>query len=61
MAKHVCECTLTIEDKTFVNADKQNVDYTACTLTINGEQVRVSVKKEDKSLLNYLRRDMCEA
>lgn len=61
MAKHVCECTLMIEDKSFVNKERETVEYVATTLIIDGEAVRVIVKKEDKSLLAFLRRHMEEA
>lgn len=61
MAKHVCECMLTIEDKSFVNKERETVEYVATTLTIDGEAVHVTVKKEDKSLLAFLRRHMQEA
>lgn len=58
MAKHVVNCTLVAEDKIFLDDKKNPVEYTACTLLIGGEEIRVSVKKEDKSLFNYLRRSM---
>ena len=56
--KNQINCTLTLEDKSFVNKEGQVIDYVALTLTIDGEDVRVSVKKEDKGLLRILRRDM---
>ena len=59
--KNVAQCTLVAEDKVFVDDKKNAVEYVACTLLIVGEEIRVSVKKEDKSLFNYLRRSMDEA
>ena len=56
--KNVTQCTLVAEDKTFVDDKKNAIDYVACTLLIDGEEIRVSVKKEDKSLFNFLRRSM---
>lgn len=56
--KNQTTCTVTLEDKRFVNKEGETVDYVAVTLTIDGEDVRVTVKKEDKSLLRILRRDM---
>ena len=58
--KNVVNCTLVAEDKVFVDDKKNAIEYTACTLLIGGEEIRVSVKKEDKSLFNYLRRSMDE-
>lgn len=60
MAKNRVECTLVAEDKVFVDEKKNSIGYVACTLLIGGEEIRVSVKKEDKSLFNYLRRSMDE-
>ena len=57
MAKHIIPCELTVEDKTFTNADKQLVEYVSITAFIGGEEVHLSVKKEDRSLLRILRRD----
>ena len=59
--KNVAQCTLVAEDKVFVDDKKNAIEYVACTLLIGGEEIRVSVKKEDKSLFNYLRRSMDEA
>lgn len=61
MAKNRINCTLVAEDKVFVDEKKNSIEYVACTLLIGGEEIRVSVKKEDKSLFNYLRRSMDEA
>ena len=58
--KNVVNCTLIAEDKVFVDEKRNTSDYVACTLVIGGEEIRVSVKKEDKSLFNYLRRSMDE-
>lgn len=58
MAKHVVSCTLVAEDKVFFDEKKNPIEYTACTLLIGGEEIRVSVKKEDKSFFDYLRRSM---
>ena len=58
--KNVVNCTLIAEDKVFVDEKRNTIDYVACTLVIGGEEIRVSVKKEDKSLFNYLRRSMDE-
>lgn len=56
--KNLVKCTLVAEDKVFVDDKKNAIEYVACTLLIGGEEIRVSVKKEDKSLFNYLRRSM---
>ena len=53
-------CTLVAEDKVFVDDKGTPIEYTATTLLIGGEEIRVSVKKEDKSLFNYLRRSVAE-
>ncbi len=57
--KNQTTCTLTLEDRSFVDQKTNTVvDYVSAVLTIDGEDVRVSVKKEDKSLLRILRRAM---
>lgn len=48
-------CTVTIEDKVFTNEQNQSVDYVDMRLQIFGGEFRISVKKEDKSLFQYLR------
>ena len=60
MAKHTIETTLTLEDKVFVNDKQEKIDYTEATVDIFGERLKVSFRKEDKSLLRVLRRDMQE-
>lgn len=57
--KNQTTCTLTLEDRTFFDEKtRTDVEYVAGTLTIDGEDIRIAVKKEDKSLLRVLRRDM---
>ena len=56
--KNVCMVELVIEDKSFVNKDGEVIDYTSVVAKIDGEDVHLSVKKEDKGLLRILRRDM---
>lgn len=57
MAKHIIPCELTVEDKAFTNADKQLVEYVSIIAHIGGEEIHLSVKKEDRSLFRILRRD----
>ena len=56
--KNVVDATLIIEDKSFVNKDGEVVDFTSIIAYIDGEDVHLSVKKEDKGLLRILRRGM---
>lgn len=59
--KHIANCTLVVEDKTFLDKETGNaVEYTAVSAIVNGEEIRLSVKKEDRSLLRVLRREMDE-
>lgn len=59
MAKHIADCTLIVEDKTFTDKESgAKIDYTSVIVSVGGEEIHVSVKKEDKGLLRVLRRDM---
>lgn len=60
MAKHIVNTTLTLEDKTFNNEKGETVNYTEASVVIDGERFKVSFRKEDRSLLRVLRRDMEE-
>lgn len=58
--KNQVNAVLTFEDKTFKNDQGETVDYISITSSILGETVRFSVKKEDKSLLQFLRKKFQE-
>ena len=59
--KHTTTCTLTLEDKTFTDkATGESIDYTEASVIIDGERLFVKFRREDKSLLRVLRRDMTE-
>lgn len=58
--KNQVNAVLTFEDKTFKNDQGETVDYISITGSILGETVRFSVKKEDKSLLQFLRKKFHE-
>lgn len=58
--KNQVNAVLTFEDKTFKNDQGETVDYISITGSILGETVRFSVKKEDKSLLQFLRKKFQE-
>lgn len=58
--KNQVNAVLTFEDKTFKNDQGERVDYISITGSILGETVRFSVKKEDKSLLQFLRKKFQE-
>lgn len=58
--KNQVNAVLTFEDKTFKNDQGETVDYISITSSIFGETVRFSVKKEDKSLLQFLRKKFQE-
>ena len=58
--KNQVNAVLTFEDKTFKNDQGETVDYISVTSSILGETVRFSVKKEDKSLLQFLRKKFQE-
>lgn len=58
--KNQVNAVLTFEDKTFKNDQGETVDYISITSSILGETVRFSVKKEDKSLLQFLRKKFHE-
>ncbi len=50
------ETIITIEDKTFQDKDGKDVAYTDMRISLFGGEFRVSIKKEDKSLFEYLRK-----
>lgn len=57
--KNVCSCTLVLEDSTFTDKESgKKIDYVAASVVVDGETLRVNFRKEDKSLLRVLRRDM---
>lgn len=58
--KNQVNAVLTFEDRTFKNDQGETVDYISITGSILGETVRFSVKKEDKSLLQFLRKKFQE-
>ena len=51
--------TMEIRKGIFNADDGRRVVYYPCTALINGEKIRFTVRKEDKSLFDYLVRD-CE-
>lgn len=52
--KRTINTTVTFEDKSFKNDNGETVEYLSVMAKIAGEDVRLSVKKEDKSLLEFL-------
>ena len=54
-----CDVELICEDCSFIDARTKNVvNYVKCIMIYRGEEIRLKVKSEDKSLLEYLRREM---
>ena len=52
-------CTLYLEDASFTDKETgKTIDYLSATLDVDGEHLRVSFRKEDKSLVRVLRRSM---
>ena len=49
------ETTCTLEDKTFTDKDGKEIAYTDMRIALFDGEFRVSIKKEDKSLFEYLR------
>ena len=59
--KHTTTCILTLEDKVFTDKETgQFIDYVEASVIIDGERLLVKFRREDKSLLRVLRRDMTE-
>lgn len=56
--KRTVNTVLTFEDKVFKNDSGDEISYVAITAEIAGEEVRLAVKKEDKSLLEFLLKRM---
>ncbi len=56
--KRTVNTVLTFEDKVFKNDSGDEISYVAITAQIMGEDVRLAVKKEDKSLLEFLLKRM---
>ena len=52
--KQVVTTTLTIEDKVFTNESGERVEYTAVTAKVADTDIRLDIRKEDKSLFKYL-------
>ena len=52
-------CTLTLEDATFTDKESgRAIEYLSATLNVDGENLKISFRKEDKSLIRVLRRSM---
>ena len=43
-----------VEEKTFVNPQGEAIDYQTLTAEIEGTPIRFTVKKEDKTLFQFL-------
>ena len=43
-----------IEKKGFNKSDSEVIEYVAISLVLEGQVIRLEVKKEDKKLFNYL-------
>ena len=51
---------LVFEEKSFKNENGDSITYTVCTAIVSGEEIRMNVKKEDKSLLEFLLKRMVD-
>lgn len=49
------ETKVQLESKTFRNEKGEDIAYDAIQILYKGNWIRVSVKKEDKSLFNFLK------
>lgn len=45
---------MVVEEKTFVNPQGEVIDYQTLTAEIEGTPIRFTVKKEDKTLFQFL-------
>ena len=52
--KRTVNTVLTFEDKVFTNDSGERIEYMSITAKIAGEDIRLEIKKEDKSLFKYL-------
>ena len=57
--KRTVNTVLTFENKVFKNDEGNDIEYMSVTAKIAGEDIRLAVKKEDKSLLDFLLKVIC--
>ena len=52
--KKTFNVVISVEDKTFKNDKNEDVAYQDVRMTFKGEEIRLNVKAEDKTLFKYL-------